>query len=761
MTLKEVDVENGIEKAYTPDSGSLPEETFGVGDNLSAKLQRFAGKCKIEQRGVERVLEHERTDRHSINACTMWLSANMSVNTLALGALAPVFGLGYVDAVLTIFFFNIFALFPVAFFSSLGPHFGLRQMVISRFWFGYHAVKIVAFLNIIACVGWSAINILVGAQILHAINNDVPSWAGILVFTIGTFIVTLFGYNVVHFYERWSWIPAFTISLIILGEFARSGNFANLPMGSGKAEAAGVLSFGATIVGYAISWASVAADYTCYQPVDRNRLKIFLWTYLGTAFPLCFLQMLGAALITATTTNPAYEEAYKESSVGGLLGAVLIPPLGNFGRFCLVVLSLSVIANNCPNIYSVSMSLQLLARQSQRVPRFVWSFIATLVVIGIAIPAYSNFVSVLQNFLLIIGYWLAIYVGVAFTEHFVFKRGLSGYVVQYFDKPGKLPPGFAALTAIGFGVFGAVMGLAQAWYVGPIGKKIGLPGVGGDVGFELAFGFTTVSYLVLRWVERRRFGSFEHKLSSTMESRASETKSTVMDSDEAPSPFRPALLIIDVQEDFCPPNGSLAVPNGRSIIPTINTLLSLPFLLKIATKDFHPADHISFATNHRAPHNQPFISHTTITNPSDPSESYSTRLWPVHCVQGTPGAELLPDLHLHRLDHVVEKGQDRRVEMYSAFSDPFGVATSALAGILRDAGVSHVFVVGLAFDYCVLCSARDARKEGFETFVVREGTRAVEPGEGWERAERELGDAGVGMVALEGREIEWVRRWRG
>lgn len=104
------------------------------------------------------------------------------------------------------------------------------------------------------------------------------------------------------------------------------------------------------------------------------------------------------------------------------------------------------------------------------------------------------------------GYWLAIYLGVSLTEHWVFKRGMSGYVLANHDKPGKLPPGFAAVVACCFGIVGAVMGLAQEWYIGPIGKKVGLPETGGDLGFELAFGFTVISYLVLRWIERRRFG---------------------------------------------------------------------------------------------------------------------------------------------------------------------------------------------------------------------------------------------------------------
>jgi nicotinamidase-related amidase len=172
------------------------------------------------------------------------------------------------------------------------------------------------------------------------------------------------------------------------------------------------------------------------------------------------------------------------------------------------------------------------------------------------------------------------------------------------------------------------------------------------------------------------------------------------------------------------------VTGGRDIVPAINRLLALPFALKIATKDFHPQDHISFASNHPAPNNKPFESTATISNPHNPDETQETQLWPDHCVQGTNGAELLPELDVGTVDHIIEKGQDRRVEMYSAFADPFRspcVAKSHLAKTLRDADITDVYVVGLAADYCVKYTALDSAKEGFKTWVVGEATKAVDP----------------------------------
>ncbi|ORY08658.1 Isochorismatase-like protein [Clohesyomyces aquaticus] len=225
--------------------------------------------------------------------------------------------------------------------------------------------------------------------------------------------------------------------------------------------------------------------------------------------------------------------------------------------------------------------------------------------------------------------------------------------------------------------------------------------------------------------------------------------------------FKPALVVVDLQEDFCPPHGSLAVQGGRDIVPAINDLLSLPFPLKIATKDFHPQDHISFASNHPAPNNKPFQSMITIKNPHNPEETQETRLWPDHCVQGTTGSELLPEFHVGKVQHIVEKGQDKRVEMYSAFADPFTsptVSRSKLAKILHDAAVTDVYVVGLAADYCVRFTALDAQKEGFNTWVVGEATKPVDAS-AMEAVYAEYGKAGVRVIDKDDAAIRRVREY--
>ncbi|OKL62141.1 Purine-cytosine permease fcyB [Talaromyces atroroseus] len=485
------------------------EERFDQGDSLYARLQRLAGKFNIEQRGIERVPESERHDTSYANISTMWLAANMVVSAFAVGVLAnELFYLGFVDAILVIIFFNLLGVLSVCFFSSLGPKFGLRQMVMTRFWFGWYGTKFIACINVLTCLGWATVDCIVGAQLFNAVNSNVPGYAGVLIIALLTFIITCMGYKVVHMYEYWSWIPTTIIFFIVLGTFAHSGDFVNIPMGTGTSELGDVLSFGATVYAFATGWTSYAADYTVYQPSNRPQRKTFFATWIGLIPALMFTEMLGAAVYTAASANDGvnkYAAGYAASGNGGLLAAAL-EPLGGFGKFCIVILALSIIANNCPNVYSVSLTLMVLGRWTQRIPRFIWVALVTAVSIGVAIPGYSHFDVYLNDFLDIIAYWLAIYTGVGVTEHFLFRRGISGYQPEDYDKPSKLPVGIAAFVAFCFGVAGMVTGMSETWWVGPIALHAGEAPYGGDVGFELSFIFAAVVYAAVRPFELKYFG---------------------------------------------------------------------------------------------------------------------------------------------------------------------------------------------------------------------------------------------------------------
>ncbi|KAF8420483.1 pyrazinamidase/nicotinamidase-like protein [Tirmania nivea] len=246
-----------------------------------------------------------------------------------------------------------------------------------------------------------------------------------------------------------------------------------------------------------------------------------------------------------------------------------------------------------------------------------------------------------------------------------------------------------------------------------------------------------------------------------------------------PTPFTPALLLIDLQVDFSPshptspdPPGTLAVPSAPAIIPPILRLLSLPFPLKLFSKDSHPPNHISFASNHPPPHNIPFTSFTRICNPSNPAETLLTRLWPPHCIRSTPGWEFISEIrdwlraHPDEPTAVVEKGQHPDIETYSAFRDPFPPSPShkpvtsdpPLEPLLRHHKITDVYVAGLAGDYCVKETVLHCAELGFRTWVVREGVASVDEGEkGWGEAKRRMGEAGARMVGIDGVEVGWIK----
>lgn len=194
-----------------------------------------------------------------------------------------------------------------------------------------------------------------------------------------------------------------------------------------------------------------------------------------------------------------------------------------------------------------------------------------------------------------------------------------------------------------------------------------------------------------------------------------------------------ALLLIDIQNDFVP-GGALAVPGGADIIPLVNRLQPR-FDLVVATQDWHPAGHLSFASSH--PGQQPF----------DRIELYGLAqvLWPDHCVQGTLGAELHADLDQHRIEAIFRKGMAREIDSYSGFFDNGHRRSTGLADYLHGRGVTEVYLAGLAADYCVFFSAKDARGQGFHTFIIEDATRAISD-EGFAQAKIELHELGGRVV---------------
>ena len=443
----------------------------------------------IEAQGIERVSPKARAHIRITDNCTIWLSANMVISTVALGALSTgVFFLGFWDSVAAIIIFNVLGILPVAFLSTLGPKLGLRTMTISRFSFGWVGGSIMAIFNVAATLGWSTVNVILGGQVVAALSNGaIPQQVGILVITILTTLVSIYGYKFIHRYERYAWIPMAIIFFLLLLVSGSKMKITATPALT-ITELASFVSFGGAVYGFATGWSSYASDYNVKQPETFSPTRVFWLTFLGVAIPCITLEIFGMALTTAFTNT---------TGIGDLLTRAA-QPLGSFGTFLLVLLALSIVANNIPNDYSLGLSMQVLGRPFQRINRAVWALIASVIYVLVAEAAATNFNQTLSNFLLLIAYWLAPWGIILILEHFVFRRGR--YNIDDWNTRSRLPVGWAAIisTLIGFG--GILLGAAQVFYVGPLAHALGGQ-YGMDIGFELGLIFAGLAYLLLRRME--------------------------------------------------------------------------------------------------------------------------------------------------------------------------------------------------------------------------------------------------------------------
>lgn len=195
------------------------------------------------------------------------------------------------------------------------------------------------------------------------------------------------------------------------------------------------------------------------------------------------------------------------------------------------------------------------------------------------------------------------------------------------------------------------------------------------------------------------------------------------------------LLLIDIQNDFVP-GGALAVAQGNEIIPIVNQLQP-KFPLIVATQDFHPASHGSFAANHLNKQPGEVIDLAGL----------SQILWPVHCVQGTQGADFVAELDMQKVTKIFHKGTEVSIDSYSGFFDNGRRKSTGLGEYLQGEGVTEVYIVGLATDYCVKFSALDAVSLGFTTFVVQDACKGVNLQAGdVEKALSEMQEKGVQLI---------------
>ncbi|KAK3379953.1 permease for cytosine/purines, uracil, thiamine, allantoin-domain-containing protein [Lasiosphaeria ovina] len=449
----------------------------------------------IEENGIRPVPIERRTSTQYGHLFTVFFTCLLCLLPLPTGILATLgFGMSLRDASLVILFFSMLTCIPPAFMGIAGMETGLRQLVLARYSFGRYLVTIPLLLNAATVTGFSLVSAVVGGQAIASLNPDKVSIdVGIVITCLVSFAVSLLGFNAVHFWERWTWIPNLIAIIIAVG---CGGKNLYLQTEVEPVTTSQVLSYGSLIAGYFITFGGTVSDYSTYHnPTGVSKVKVFLYLYSGFLLPSVPLLILGAAIGGAIPNVESWAAAYEVTGVGGVMHEMLTPA-GGFGEFIVVMLALSVIGSIAISMYSVSLNLQMLLPPFAKVHRFVFIIITMAIMIPFAIRAAEQWEESLINFLAVIGYWAGCFDAVIIMEMVVFRRmDFTTYDHAIWNVAHKLPPGVAALGASLVSMALVVPGMAEPWYTGPIAETTG------DIGFEMAIAVTALFYLPFRWLE--------------------------------------------------------------------------------------------------------------------------------------------------------------------------------------------------------------------------------------------------------------------
>ncbi|KAH8097070.1 NCS cytosine-purine permease [Cristinia sonorae] len=490
------EVKGDVEKRSSTDFVEVDDIYRDKQPLFSNQWTRRLLKWGIEERGITPTAEHERIDTQFHKIFFIFLSANFNILSFSAGTLGPVvFGLGLRDSCLSILFFNLLCSIPPAYLTTWGPKLGLRQMCQARYSFGYYGVIPICIFDLASFCGFCILNFILGGQTLSSVSGGTLSWnVGIVVIGIISLLISFCGYRVLTWYERLAWIPVLVVYIVALGV---SGKHLSNPPPMEPASAAATLSFASTLAGFVITYSPLSSDYTMYFHPKVSSWKLFWYAYLGFNIPIILVQCLGAAAAVSVSAVPEWNAGYESGSVGGLIEAML-HPVGGFGKFLTVCLALSVVANVAPTFYSFGLTFQVFLPFTAKVPRYAFSLLAFAIILPLSIVGSHKFYDTLTNFLGLIGYWCCPFLGVILVEHFYFRKGnFSTYDLSCWNEPSKLPTGVAAVGACLLSVALIIPSMEQVWYVGPIAKHTG------DIGFEMAFAVSALSYFPLRTVELR------------------------------------------------------------------------------------------------------------------------------------------------------------------------------------------------------------------------------------------------------------------
>ncbi|KAJ5314728.1 uncharacterized protein N7443_001612 [Penicillium atrosanguineum] len=426
----------------------------------------------VEMRGIAPVPLQERSDKRYINVFFVWLTMSTNLLPIVTGMVGTLsYGLSLRDSSLVILFFGLFCTIPPAYLSTFGAKTGLRQMLQARFTFGYYLVSIIVMLNLCTIAGFGIIDCVLGGLTLAAVSDgNINATTGIVIIALCGMIISFGGYQFLHQFERYSWIFALVAIVIATGI---GGHHLSTNAVTEPPAAATIVSFGGVIAGFLIPWAAMASDFAVYCDPSVSGIRIFSYIYAGLLVPSVPLMVLGAAIGAAVPNIPSWSAGNTDYSAGGVLEAML-HPVGGFGKFVSVLLAFSLLGNLAAAMYSISLNFQLVIPIMARVPRLLFTIIYTAVAIPVSIYAANSFFDSLENFLYVIAYWSAAFVGVVMTEHFVFRNAdCNQYNPGDCDNSSKFPTGIVAIAAIRLSSGSIVPCMSQIWYTGPPAEKTG------------------------------------------------------------------------------------------------------------------------------------------------------------------------------------------------------------------------------------------------------------------------------------------------
>ncbi|KAL8677797.1 MAG: hypothetical protein Q9186_005804 [Xanthomendoza sp. 1 TL-2023] len=469
------------------------------------KIEGLAG---LEARGITRVLPEEKHAggvRGYLQMFALWFSVNLIVLNIIPGLLGPLlFSLGWVDSVCLCIFATALAACGVSYTSTFGPQSGNRTMILGRYFMGYWPSKLACILNIIMQIGWGTIGCIIAGQIFSAINGKGLTIAvGCVIAALLTGGIATFGIAYVHVVERYAFIPQLFAIFVLLGKAAKHFDTSSTFTGEPGTLTASRCSFFALEFATGISFTAIGADFYVYYPTTTPKRLTFAMTWTGAWLGLIICNIVGIGIGTSVATNSSLSEAYSISS-----GALLLEcykGLGGFGSFCVVILSMGCVTNNAPGTYAGALAIQVLGRYPKAIPRWIWSVFITVVELICSVAGRDHLFAIFENFLPIMSYWIVPWVTILVEEHLIFHklRGVPFNWAAWEDKK-QLPIGAAALFAWLAGWAGAIIGMSQHWYTGPVASRIG--GDGGDIGAWLSVAFAGGVYPGLRYLELKKYG---------------------------------------------------------------------------------------------------------------------------------------------------------------------------------------------------------------------------------------------------------------